>query len=75
MTMVVEIGAGVAFGSMALLADGITGHPRLALAISAFAYFYTRRHAKDARFNFGTGKVTPWRPLPARSCSFSLPSL
>jgi cation diffusion facilitator family transporter len=28
-----------------------------ALTISAFAYYYTRRHAKDKRFNFGTGKV------------------
>jgi len=28
-----------------------------ALAVAAFAYYYTRRHAKDARFNYGTGKV------------------
>lgn len=57
-TMVVEIAAGVAFGSMALLADGFhMGTHASALAISVFAYFYTRRHAKDARFNFGTGKV------------------
>jgi cation diffusion facilitator family transporter len=27
------------------------------LAISAFAYFYARRHARDSRFSFGTGKV------------------
>lgn len=57
-TMVVEIAAGIAFGSMALLADGLhMGSHASALAISAFAYYYTRRHAKDARFNFGTGKV------------------
>ena len=58
-TMVVEIAAGIAFGSMALLADGLhMGSHASALAISAFAYYYTRRHAKDARFNFGTGKVS-----------------
>jgi cation diffusion facilitator family transporter len=57
-TMVVEIIAGIFFGSMALLADGLhMGSHTVALAISAFAYYYTRRHAKDTRFNFGTGKV------------------
>jgi cation diffusion facilitator family transporter len=44
---------------MALLADGLhMGSHASALAISAFAYYYTRRHAMDARFNFGTGKVS-----------------
>jgi len=58
LTMIVEIGAGVAFGSMALLADGLhMGSHASALAISVFAYRYTRTHATDARFNFGTGKV------------------
>ena len=58
LTMIVEIGAGVAFGSMALLADGLhMGSHASALAISVFAYRYTRIHATDARFNFGTGKV------------------
>jgi len=57
-TMVAEIAAGMAFGSMALLADGLhMGSHASALAVAAFAYFYTRRHAKDARFNYGTGKV------------------
>lgn len=57
-TMVVEIAAGVAFGSMALLADGIhMGTHALALGISAFAYIYARRHAHNPRFTFGTGKV------------------
>ena len=56
--MTVEIAAGIAFGSMALLADGLhMGSHASALAISVFAYRYTRTHAKDARFNFGTGKV------------------
>jgi len=58
LTMIVEIGAGIAFGSMALLADGLhMGSHASALAISVFAYRYTRTHATDARFNFGTGKV------------------
>lgn len=58
-TMAVEIAAGMAFRSMALLADGLhMGSHASALAISVFAYYYTRRHARDARFNFGTGKVS-----------------
>ena len=58
LTMIVEIGAGIAFGSMALLADGLhMGSHASALAISVLAYRYTRTHAADARFNFGTGKV------------------
>ena len=57
-TMAVEITAGIWFDSMALLADGLhMGSHASALSISAFAYYYTRRHASDARFNFGTGKV------------------
>ncbi len=57
-TMVVEIAAGIAFGSMALLADGLhMGSHTAALSITAIAYVYTRRHAGDSRFCFGTGKV------------------
>ena len=57
-TMVVEIIAGTVFGSMALLADGLhmASHAS-ALTVSALAYYYTRRHARDARFSFGTGKL------------------
>ncbi len=53
-----EIAAGVLFGSMALLADGfhMATHAG-ALAIAALAYLYARRHARDARFTFGTGKL------------------
>lgn len=59
LTMIVEIGAGIVFGSMALLADGLhMGSHASALAISVFAYRYTRVYAKDERFNFGTGKVS-----------------
>lgn len=56
--MVVEIAAGVIFGSMALLADGLhMASHAAALTINAFAYVYARRHAHDMRFSFGTGKV------------------
>lgn len=57
-TMVVEIVAGVVYGSMALLADGLhmASHTS-ALGITAFAYIYARRHAHDRSFSFGTGKV------------------
>lgn len=56
--MVAEIVAGSWFNSMGLLADGwhMATHAG-ALAISAFAYWYARRHAQDRRFTFGTGKV------------------
>lgn len=56
--MAVEVTAGLYYGSMALLADGLhMGSHAFALGIAVFAYVYTRRHAHDARFNFGTGKV------------------
>ncbi|RPJ70129.1 MAG: cation transporter, partial [Desulfobacteraceae bacterium] len=56
--MVVEISAGVAFGSMALLADGWhMGTHAVALGITALAYHFARRHADNPRFSFGTGKV------------------
>lgn len=56
--MVVEVAAGLAFGSMALLADGLhmASHAG-ALGIAALGYYFTRRHAHDPRFNFGTGKL------------------
>ena len=57
-TMVVEIVAGTIFNSMALLADGwhMASHAS-ALGITAFAYFYARRHAANSRYTFGTWKV------------------
>lgn len=56
--MVVEIAAGLLFGSMALLADGLhMASHAAALSINVFAYVYARRHAHDERFSFGTGKV------------------
>src|SRR6185503_20060413 len=56
--MVVEIAAGIVFGSMALLADGLhMASHAVALGINAYAYAYARRHARDAAYSFGTGKV------------------
>lgn len=56
--MVIEIAAGTIFGSMALVADGwhMSTHAA-ALMITAFAYGYARRHARNPRFTFGTGKI------------------
>lgn len=56
--MVAEIVAGWMTGSMALLADGfhMATHAG-ALAVAAGAYAFARRHARNARFTFGTGKV------------------
>lgn len=56
--MSVEITAGLVFGSMALLADGLhMASHATALFINVFAYVYARRHAHDERYSFGTGKV------------------
>ena len=56
--MVAEIVAGTLYGSMALLADGfhMATHAG-ALALAAAAYHYARKHERDPRFSFGTGKV------------------
>ncbi len=53
-----EIVAGTIFGSMALLADGwhMATHAG-ALSVSAVAYAFARRRARDPRYVFGTGKV------------------
>jgi cation diffusion facilitator family transporter len=56
--MVAEIVTGLAYGSMALFADGIhMGSHMVGLGISFVAYIYARKHAHDQRFSFGTGKV------------------
>ena len=56
--MVAEIVGGILFGSIALVADGLhmSTHAS-ALLMAALAYSYARRHADDARFSFGTGKL------------------
>jgi len=57
-TMIAEIAAGVAFGSMALLADGWhMGTHVAAFLITLFAYRYSRRNADNPDFTFGTGKI------------------
>lgn len=57
MFMVVEIVCGIAYGSMALLADGVHMATHVgALGLAAGAYWLARRHAGNARFTFGSGK-------------------
>ncbi|MFH2012888.1 MAG: CDF family Co(II)/Ni(II) efflux transporter DmeF [Pseudomonadota bacterium] len=57
--MIIEIIAGFAFGSMALLADGWhMGTHATAFVIAIFAYQYTKKHSQDKQFTFGTGKVS-----------------
>jgi cation diffusion facilitator family transporter len=55
--MAAEIAGGTIFGSMALLADGwhMASHAA-ALGISAAAYAFARRQARNPKFAFGTGK-------------------
>jgi len=56
--MIIEIGAGMAFGSMALQADGWhMGTHAAALGITLLAYYYSRKYANDPRYTFGTGKM------------------
>lgn len=56
--MAAEIVGGLWFGSIALVADGLHMSTHAgALLLAALAYSYARRHADDARFTFGTGKI------------------
>ncbi|MDR3414921.1 MAG: CDF family Co(II)/Ni(II) efflux transporter DmeF [Nevskia sp.] len=56
--MAAEIVGGLLFGSIALVADGLHMSTHAgALLLAALAYSYARRHADDARFSFGTGKL------------------
>ena len=56
--MAVEIVGGSLFGSLALVADGLhmSTHAS-AMLIAALAYWYARKHARNRRFVFGTGKL------------------
>ncbi|UVC06862.1 CDF family Co(II)/Ni(II) efflux transporter DmeF [Rhizobium sp. TH2] len=56
--MIVEIVAGNVFGSMALTADGwhMSTHAA-ALLVAALAYAFARKHSRNSRFTFGTGKI------------------
>ena len=65
--MVVEIAAGFAFGSMALLADGVHMATHVgALGLAAGAYWLARRHAQNTRFTFGSGKFGDLAAFTAR---------
>lgn len=56
--MTAEIIGGLLFGSIALVADGLHMSTHAgALLLAALAYTYSRRHADDPRFSFGTGKL------------------
>ena len=55
--MVVEIACGLAYHSMALLADGVHMATHVgALGLAAGAYWLARRHAANTKFTFGSGK-------------------
>ena len=55
--MAVEIIGGLAFGSIALVADGLHMSTHAgALLLAALAYTYARKRAGDPSFTFGTGK-------------------
>lgn len=57
-SLVIQVGGGLAFNSMALVAGGVhmAGHVA-ALVIAAAAYALARRYAADRRFSFGAGKI------------------
>jgi cation diffusion facilitator family transporter len=56
--MIAEIAGGTVFGSLALVADGLHMSTHAgAMLIAALAYTYARKHARDPRFVFGTGKM------------------
>jgi cation diffusion facilitator family transporter len=55
--MVVEIGCGLTYRSMALLADGVHMATHVgALGLAAGAYWLARRNSANAKFSFGSGK-------------------
>ena len=55
--MCVEIVCGLAYHSMALLADGAHMATHVgALGLAAGAYWLARRHSGSGRFSFGSGK-------------------
>jgi len=56
--MILEIGGGIWFGSIALVADGLHMSTHAgAMLLAALAYTFARKHAEDPRFSFGTGKL------------------
>lgn len=56
--MGIEVVAGLATGSLALLADGVHMATHVgAYGIAALAYGYASRHAGNPEYSYGTGKV------------------
>src|SRR5580700_10908688 len=56
--MLAEIIGGALFGSLALIADGLHMSTHAgALLLAALAYTFARKHANDASYTFGTGKI------------------
>ncbi len=56
--MILEIVGGLAYGSIALVSDGLHMSTHAgALLLAALAYNYARKYAQDPRFTFGTGKL------------------
>lgn len=57
-TLAAQIGGGLIFNSMALIANGVHMAAHVAaLVVAAAAYRMARRYAQDPRFSFGTGKL------------------
>jgi len=57
-SLVVQVGGGIAYNSMALTAAGLHMAAHLAVLLTAtLAYTFARRYAADPRFSFGTGKL------------------
>lgn len=58
LTLAAQLAGGLAFNSMALIANGLhMGAHVAALGVAAGAYRMARRLAHDPRFAFGTGKI------------------
>ena len=68
--MLVEIAGGIAFGSMALLADGLHMSTHAgAFLIAALAYTYARRTRATTGLPSAPANLAILPRLPARSCS------
>ena len=56
--MVLEVGGGLLFGSLAVVADGLhMSMHAMAMLVAAFSYRYARKHANNPYYSFGTGKL------------------
>lgn len=58
LSLVLQLGGGLVFNSMALVAGGLHMAAHVAVLVgAAIAYGLARRYAADHRFSFGTGKI------------------